>query len=86
MPKKTPDRVDGTRVAAYGTDLNERWEGGSSPGDGIYWSSHCVHVACRLTANQEVTTFMESGRGDDCLVETSFFYGQFNAFLYFADA
>ncbi len=48
-------------------------------------SNHCVAFARRLNQGDQVNSYMESGSGDDCLYETTFFYGQFNVFMYFSE-
>ena len=45
-------------------------------------SSHGVMVMAFLNSGTQVYMNMESGRSDDCLYETTFFYGHLNAFLY----
>ena len=82
-------RQSGTIIAGFGTDLVERWENsvGQSGGPiGAYWSSHGVETMVRMTSGQTITMRMESGATNDCLYETSFFYGHLNVLLYFADA
>lgn len=75
-------RVGGTRVAGFGTDRVERWEDQVGQFNNAYWSSHGVALFRRLTAGQAVNIFMESGASNDCLRDTSYFYGQLNMFLY----
>ncbi len=77
----TPAANAGTVEAAFGTDLNEKWEG-SSGNIGAYWSSHGVEFVRLLEQGQRVAAVMESGQGDDCLYETSYWYQHFNAMLY----
>ncbi len=81
-------RVAGAIAGAFGTDRVERWEDrvGQSGGPiGAYWSTHGVSLMRYMTAGQQVYLQMESGSTNDCLYDTSFFYGQLNAMLYVTD-
>lgn len=76
-------------VAAFGTDLVERLEDqyGFSLGNtsGI-WASHGVSKNIYMNSGDILTLIYESGRSDDCSIETKFHYGQFNVNLIRATA
>lgn len=82
-------RHRGLIVAAFGTDLVERrenQEGYTSGNTSGIWSSHGVSKNIYMNRGEQLVLFYESGRSDDCSIETSFHYGQFNVNLIRATA
>lgn len=67
-------------IAAFGTDLVERIEGSSGNTSGV-WASHGVAKNVYMNSGETLTLWYESGQSDDCSIETTFHYGQFNVHL-----
>ncbi len=73
----------GTQVCGWGTDMVERINN-NNDFSGNWYSTGCATVE-RLTLNQQISMWYESGESNDCMQDTTFHYTHLNVLLYMAD-